>query len=231
MNSDHNQKMNNRIALIEVDPQVDFGTVNGALYVPKGEEIVTELNDLRIALRDADLLCSVVLTQDSHPADHISFQKNNPSSELFKEHVLACGSKQMMWPVHCQVDTLGQEFLSGLLRETNDIVVQKGMNREVDSYSGFGSEDCVREITPLDQHLKDLDIKYVVIGGLAFDYCVSATAKDAARLGYSTIVVRSATRGISAESCDREEKLMRAAGAIVVEDVKEAIQLLLSKNM
>ena len=99
MNSDH-QKMN--IALIEVDPQVDFGTVDGALYVPRGEEIVKELNDLRIALHDADLLCSVVLTQDSHPADHISFQKNNPGSELFKEHVLSCGSKQMMWPVHCQ---------------------------------------------------------------------------------------------------------------------------------
>ena len=227
MNSDDFQNMNNRIALIEVDPQVDFGTVDGALYVPRGEEIVTELNSLRTALCDADLLCSVVLTQDSHPSDHISFQKNNPGSELFKEHVLACGSKQMMWPMHCQVGTLGQEFLPGLLRETNDIVIQKGMNREVDSYSGFGSEDCVREITPLDQHLKDLNINCVVIGGLAFDYCVSATAKDAARLGYFTIVVRSATRGISPESCDREEKLMRSAGVIVVEDVKEAIQLLL----
>ena len=75
MNSDHFQNMNNRIALIEVDPQVDFGTVDGALYVPQGEEIVAELNSLRIALRDADLLCSVVLTQDSHPSDHISFQK------------------------------------------------------------------------------------------------------------------------------------------------------------
>jgi nicotinamidase/pyrazinamidase len=229
MNSDHFK--NKRIAFIQVDPQVDFGTVDGALYVPQGEEIVTELNALRIALRDADLLHSVVLTQDSHPSDHISFQKNNPGSELFKEHVLACGSKQMMWPVHCQVGTLGHEFLPGLLTETKDIVVQKGMNREVDSYSGFGSEDFVREITPLDKHLKDLDIKYVVIGGLAFDYCVSATAKDAARLGYFTIVVRSATRGISSESCEREEKLMCATGVIVVEDVNEAIQLLLTKTM
>jgi nicotinamidase/pyrazinamidase len=232
MNSDDFQNMNNkRIALIEVDPQVDFGTVDGALYVPRGEEIVAELNALRTALCDANLLHSVVLTQDSHPADHISFQKNNLGSELFKEHVLPCGSKQMMWPVHCQVGTLGHEFLSGLLSEKTDIVVQKGMNREVDSYSGFGSEDFVREITPLDQHLKNLNVKNVVIGGLAFDYCVSATAKDAARLGYFTIVVRSATRGISSESCEREEKLMRAAGVIVVEDVKEAIQLLLTKNM
>jgi nicotinamidase/pyrazinamidase len=229
MNSD--QFQNKRIAFIQVDPQVDFGTVDGALYVPQGEEIVAELNALRIALRDADLLHSVVLTQDSHPSDHISFQKNNPGSELFKEHVLACGSKQMMWPVHCQVGTLGHEFLPGLLTETKDIVVQKGMNREVDSYSGFGSEDFVREITPLDKHLKDHDIKYVLIGGLAFDYCVSATAKDAARLGYFTIVVRSATRGISSESCEREEKLMRAVGVIVVEDVNEAIQLLLTKTM
>lgn len=77
----------------------------------------------------------------------------------------------------------------------------------MDSYSGFGSEDFVSEITSLDKHLRSLDIKYVVIGGL--DYCVSATAKDAARIGYFTIVVRSATRGISSESCERDENLMQ----------------------
>ena len=79
-----------------------------------------------------------------------------------------------------------------------------GTNKNVDSYSGFGYEDFVSEI-------RSLDIKYVVIGGLAFDYCVSA------RLSYVTIIVRSATRGISAE---REENLMRAAG---VEDAEKPI--------
>jgi len=217
-------------ALIEVDPQVDFGVASGSLYVPRGEEVVTELNALRIALQDAGRLRSVILTQDSHPPDHVSFQVNNPGSELFKEHVLADGSKQMMWPVHCQVGTPGHEFLPGLLRELNDIIVPKGTRREVDSYSGFGSEDCVREITPLNLHLKGRGIRYVVIGGLAFDYCVSYTARDAARLGYKTIVVRSATRGISPESCEREEGLMRAAGVIVVEDVEEAI-CFLAKNV
>ena len=57
---------------------------------------MAELNSLRTALCDADLLCSVVLTQDSHPSDHISFQKNNPGSELFKEHVLACGNHSFL---------------------------------------------------------------------------------------------------------------------------------------
>ena len=90
----------------------------------------------------------------------------------------------------------------------------------MDSYSGFGSEDFVSEITSLDKHLRSLDIKYVVIGGL--DYCVSATSKDSARIGYFTIVVRSATRGISAE---REENLMCAAGVIIVED---AVKLLIN---
>ena len=213
-------------ALIEVDPQVDFGTVGGALYVPRGEEVVSQLNALRIALQDAGRLRSVILTQDSHPSDHVSFQVNNPGSELFKEHVLPDGTKQMMWPVHCQVGTPGHEFLPGLLRELNDIVVPKGTQRSVDSYSGFGSEDCVREITPLNLHLKGRGIKHVVIGGLAFDYCVSYTARDAARLGYNVIVVRSATRGISPESSEREEGLMRAAGVTVVEDVAEAMALL-----
>ena len=217
-------------ALIEVDPQVDFGTVGGALYVPRGEEVVSQLNALRIALHDAGRLRSVILTQDSHPSDHVSFHVNNPGSELFKEHVLADGSKQMMWPVHCQVGTPGHEFLPGLLRELNDIVVPKGTQRSVDSYSGFGSEDCVREITHLNLHLKGRGIKYVVIGGLAFDYCVSYTARDAARLGYHVMVVRSATRGISPETCEREEGLMRAAGVIVVEDVDEAMDFM-AKNV
>ena len=84
------------------------------------------------------------------------------------------------------------------------------------------------EITSLDTQLKSFDIKNVVIGGLAFDYCVSATAKDAARLGYNTIIVRSATRGISAESCEREENLMRNAGVIIVEDAQDAVKLLVN---
>ena len=215
-------------AFIQVDPQVDFGTVGGSLYVPGGEEIVSELNSLRIALQKAGVLKCVVLTQDSHPIDHVSFHVNNPGSTLFTEHTLSSGNKQMMWPVHCQVGTLGHEFLPGLLHEVSDIVVQKGTNREVDSYSGFGSEDYVSEITSLDTQLKSFDIKNVVIGGLAFDYCVSATAKDAARLGYNTIIVRSATRGISAESCEREENLMRAAGVIIVEDAQDAVKLLVN---
>ena len=221
---------NSGIALIEVDPQVDFGTKNGALYVPSGEEIVNDLNILRSALEKFGYLNSVVLTQDSHPSDHISFQVNNPGSVLFEEHVLPWGTKQMMWPVHCQIGTPGHDFLPGLVRKENDFVVQKGTNRQVDSYSGFGSEDYKQEVTELDKHLKSVGVKYVVIGGLAFDYCVSATAKDAARLGYYTIVVRSATRGISPESCHQEEMLMTAAGVSVVEDVNEVIQLL-KKNM
>jgi nicotinamidase/pyrazinamidase len=223
--------MNSRnCALIQVDPQVDFGAVGGALYVPRGEEVVTELNALRKALQDAGRLRAVINTQDSHPPDHVSFQVNNPGSELFKEHVLADGTKQMMWPVHCQVGTPGHEFLPGLVREASDIVVPKGTQRTVDSYSGFGSEDGVRENTHLNLHLKGRGIKYVVIGGLAFDYCVSYTARDAARLGYNVIVVRSATRGISPESCEREEGLMRAARVIVVENVADAMGLL-SKYM
>ena len=225
------QVLNSRnCALIQVDPQVDFGTVDGALYVPRGEEVVVELNALRSALQNAGRLRAVINTQDCHPPDHVSFQVNNPGSELFKEHELPGGSKQMMWPVHCQVGTPGHEFLPGLVREVNDIVVPKGTKREVDSYSGFGSEDCVCEITPLNLHLKGRGIKYVVIGGLAFDYCVSYTARDAARLGYRVMVVRSATRGISPESCEREEGLMRAAGVIVVEDVAEAMGFL-AKNV
>ena len=117
--------VNNGIALIEVDPQIDFGTKNGSLYVPSGEEVVDELNKLRLALEELGYLNSVVLTQDSHPSDHVSFQVNNPGSVLFEEHVLPSGTNQMMWPVHCQIGTPGHDFLPGLVRKPNDFVVPK----------------------------------------------------------------------------------------------------------
>jgi len=230
MFKNNDEKSYRNCALIQVDPQVDFGSVDGALYVPRGEEVVAELNALRSALQDAGRLRAVINTQDSHPPDHVSFQVNNPGSELFKEHVLADGTKQMMWPVHCQVGTPGHEFLPGLVRDINDIIVPKGTQRTVDSYSGFGSEDCVREITPLNLHLKGRGIKYAILGGLSFEFCVSYTGRDAARLGYTTIVVRSATRGIYPDICERGEGLMRAAGVIVVEDVAEAMDFL-AKNV
>jgi len=216
-------------AFIIVDPQVDFGMPYGSLYVNRGEEVVPELNSLRETLELSGRLKSTFLTKDCHPPDHVSFSINNPGSEVFNEFILPNGTKQMMWPPHCQPGTPGYEFIPGLVTRATDVVIYKGTNPTVDSYSGFGSEDGKGEVTPLHLHMNGNNIKYVFIGGLAFDYCVSYTARDAAKHGYTVCVVRSATEGITAEGCEREESLMRKAGVLILENV-DAVEDFLTKN-
>ena len=202
-----------RIALIIVDPQNDFCT-GGALVVPNGEEVIPVINRLREAVQPA----LVVLTQDWHPANHVSFASNHRLAQPFTLKRLRNGTDQMMWPAHCTQGSFGAQFHAGLIQHPGDLIVQKGCNPEVDSYSGFGSEDGVQEVTPLLAHLRTHGITDVVIVGLAYDYCVSYTAKDAAKHGFQVTVVRSATRGISAESCASETAQMTTLGVRIVEE-------------
>jgi len=211
---------NKRVALIIIDAQYDFGRKNGALYVTGGEQVVPVINDLRMALKGVGVE-DVVLTQDWHPADHMSFARNNPGSTLFKEIDLPNGTKQMMWPAHCVQGSPGAEFLDDLVIAESDYIVQKGLG-SVDSYSGFGSADGVSEITPLLEHLKRLHITHVVIAGLAYDYCVSYTARDSAAHGFQTCVVRSGCMGISEAGSNTESSLMLEAGVTLVSDVAGA---------
>lgn len=214
---------NKRSALIIVDPQGDFGNVTGALYVPKGEQVVPEINALRAALL-AQGVNDVFITQDHHPSDHVSFVTNNPGATVFEDIVLDDGTTQTMWPPHCVRDSAGAAFLDGLVVLKTDVIVEKGTNKNVDSYSGFGSPDELQETTILLQTLKARNITHVVVVGLAFDYCVCYTARDAAKHGFHTCVVRSATRGISVKKSDEEELLMKAVGVVIVENNNEALK-------
>ena len=204
-------------ALIGVDFQVDFATPDGGLYVPDGMGAVGPFEALRAGLKHVP----VFLTRDSHPADHVSFAVNHPGSAVYDTVVLASGETQILWPRHCVTGSAGAEFVTAV--SAGDVVVPKGLNPLVDSYSGFGSADGVTEITPLHSQLQSRGITHLIICGLAFDYCVSYTARDAARLGYKVCVVRSATRAVAAESAAREEARMWAAGVIIVENVEEAL--------
>jgi nicotinamidase/pyrazinamidase len=211
---------NKRVALIVIDAQNDFGRKTGALYVPGGEQVVPVINGLRVALKTVGVH-DVVLTQDWHPADHMSFAKNNPGSTLFTTIDLPNGTKQMMWPDHCVQGSSGADFLDDLVIAESDFIVQKGSG-SVDSYSGFGSADRVSEITPLLDHLKRLYITHVVIAGLAYDYCVSYTARDAAHHGFQTCVVRDACMGISPVSSNMKTALMLEAGVTLVANASGA---------
>jgi nicotinamidase/pyrazinamidase len=198
-------------ALIIVDVQRDF-CAGGALAVADGDAVVPVINQLRETLRP-DL---VVLTQDWHPADHTSFIDNNPGETLFKVRP----DGQMMWPRHCVQDSEGASWHAGLTVLPTDVVIQKGLLAGVDSYSGFGSQpgrDGSRaEQTALGRILLDAGITDVVVVGLAFDYCVAATAKDAAFLGFRTKVIRAATRAVAAASAADAEVDLNAAHVTIV---------------
>jgi len=206
-----------RTALIIVDVQNDFCT-GGALAVPNGEMVVPIINDLRAALKP-DL---VVHTQDWHPADHISYADNH-GAKLYSELTLADDTKQIMWPRHCVQWTDGAMFHKDLHFEPSDLIIQKGTKKEVDSYSGFGAEDKSKDKTELESILRLKEIQRVVVVGLAYDYCVAYTAKDAAALGFETIVVVSGCAAVDAISAERETEAMRTAGVKLVQTVEEAL--------
>jgi nicotinamidase/pyrazinamidase len=215
--------INKKVALIIVDPQVDFGHPSGSLYVPEGEQIVAEVNALRAALTHQGVQ-DVFITQDWHPAEHVSFCVNNPGTKLFDTVTLADGVEQVMWPVHCVQGSDGAGWMSGLTVLDSDVIVQKGTNRAVDSYSGFASNDGVGEVTQLNIMLLDRGITHVVVCGLAFEYCVGFTALDAAKRGFQVCVVGAATRGISLENCGVMMDRMKSTGAVsVVMTVADAV--------
>jgi nicotinamidase/pyrazinamidase len=206
-------------ALIIVDDQEDFANKKGALYVSGGEEVATVINKLRNAL-NADL---VVLTQDYHTKDSVSFASNHPGAAVHDTVTLEDGTQQHLWPNHCVQGTEGAAFVKDLVILQTDIIIPKGQNKNVDSYSGFGSADGKQEVTLLLSLLKERGITHVIVTGLAYDYCVAYTVKDACKHGFATCVVKNACRSVSAESAAKEEELMIAAGAKIVEDMSGAL--------
>jgi len=194
-------------ALVIVDVQNDF-CPGGALAVPEGDLVVPVINGLSGRF---DL---VVATQDWHPADHLSFAVNNDRQP--GEVVTLNGQPQILWPVHCVQGTRGAELVPGL--DTGPIarIIQKGTDREVDSYSGFFDNDH-RRGTGLAEYLHDEQVDEVYVCGLATDYCVKYTALDARSLGFATVLIADAARGVELATGDvrRAVEEMQAAGVQV----------------
>jgi nicotinamidase/pyrazinamidase len=184
-----------KIALLIIDIQNDFCPPNGSLAVPDGLEIISGINYLRSRV-NFDL---IVHTQDWHPVDHISFGANNPGSTLLSLHRIPSGELQTMWPVHCVQGYEGAEFHPNLLVKETDVVVRKGMNSEVDSYSGFFDNDHKVQ-TEMHSVLQANGIDTVVVVGLAFDYCVGSSALDAVGLGYTVYLIKELTRSVDEDS-------------------------------
>jgi len=196
-------------ALVLVDLQNDF-CPGGALAVPEGDVVVPIANALQ---RRFDL---IVATQDWHPPDHLSFAVNHGKSP--GELIELNGQPQVLRPVHCVQETEGAAFVSGLDISGVAHIVQKGMVREVDSYSGFFDNDH-RTATGLGDYLTASGVTEVYVCGLATDYCVKFTALDARRLGFETFLIEDASRGVELNAGDVQRAIveMKAAGVEVVQ--------------
>jgi nicotinamidase/pyrazinamidase len=176
-------------ALIIVDYQNDFARPDGALSVPAGEEIAGAINAHAVS-GGYDF---VLATRDWHPRDHGSFAAQGGP-----------------WPEHCVEGTEGAELHPDLDTSQIDAIVDKGHDPGTDGYSGF-------EATGLAERLRGRGVDELTIVGLATDYCVLNTARDALREGFGVRVDPAAVRGVDVEPGDSARALdeLRAAGASV----------------
>lgn len=173
--------------LIVVDVQNCFVT-GGTLPVKNGEEVVPVINRIAQGFRN------VVMTQDWHPSRHASFATSYPGKKAFETTRLAYGM-QVLWPDHCVQGSDDAALHKDLQIAHAQMIVRKGYNQGVDSYSAFEEADR-KTSTGLAGYLRQRGIKTVFVTGLATDFCVAWTALDARKAGFETYVVEDATRGI-----------------------------------
>ncbi|MFQ5883044.1 MAG: nicotinamidase [Candidatus Methylomirabilales bacterium] len=171
-------------ALIVVDVQNDF-CPGGALPVPEGDRVIPTLNTLLCRAN-----CLIVATRDWHPVHHCSFTDQGGP-----------------WPVHCVAETWGADFHPALDRSRLQVIVSKATTPKQEAYSGLQG-------TSLADLLRERGIQRLLVGGVATDYCVKATALDARRAGFEVIVLEDAIRGVevSPGDCARAVEEMKRAG-------------------
>lgn len=198
--------------LIIIDLQNDF-CPGGALAVKEGNNIVPLINSIQ---NKFDL---VVATQDWHPKTHKSFASNHPGKKVL-DVITLDGIPQVLWPDHCIQGTKGALLVDEL--EKNNIVkiIQKGVEPNIDSYSGF-FDNGHKKATGLDEYLKSKKADDLYLVGLATDYCVKFTALDAVKLGYKTHVIIEACRGVNLNTGDVENaiKEMIQNGIDIIKEV------------
>jgi nicotinamidase/pyrazinamidase len=195
--------------LLVVDVQNDF-CPGGQLAVAGGDEIIPVIH------RIAPLFEHVILTQDWHSPDHQSFASAHPGKRPFERVQLSYG-EQTLWPDHCVQGSQGAEFHPALHLPQAELILRKGFQPQIDSYSAFFEND--RETaTGLAGYLRERHFTRVFLVGLAYDYCVAYSALDARRLGIPAVVIRDACRAIDLNgSVAAMEKQFTESGVAVIE--------------
>ena len=173
-------------ALIIIDMQNDFCT-GGALAVKDGEKIIKCINDAQKEFE------TIILTQDWHPQEHSSFASNH-GAEPYTNIEMEYGP-QILWPDHCVQGSTGANFHKNLNTNKSDLILRKGSNPKIDSYSAFFENDK-NTTTGLEGYLIKKDIKQLYLCGLAFDYCVFYSALDGVNLGFEVFVFQDLTKAI-----------------------------------
>ncbi len=206
--------MNTKDLLIMIDPQNDF-CEGGSLAVPGADTaFMTRLAEFSKRFKN------IVITQDYHPDGHSSFASSHEGAEPFTEIDMSYG-RQMLWPDHCVQGTVGAAFhpviVLGPLR-TAHMIIRKGMNPAIDSYSAFFEND---KITPtgLRGYVEEQGYQRVYFVGLALDYCVAYSALDLAKSGLEqleVVVVEDMTKGIAAGSVADTALKFGDAGVIII---------------
>ena len=183
----HNVKIGAHDVLLVVDIQNDF-CPGGALAVTEGDAVIAPIH------RIAPLFQHIVLTQDWHPAHHSSFASSHPGKRPYQQIELSYGT-QTLWPDHCIQSSEGAEFREDLHLRQAELILRKGYDPDIDSYSAFFENDRSTP-TGLGSYLKERALSRVFLAGLAYDYCVGYSALDARRLGLPAYVIRDACRAI-----------------------------------
>lgn len=194
-------------ALIIVDIQNDF-LPPGALPVPNGEDVIPVINGLQ---EKFDL---VVATQDWHPADHKSFASMYPGKKIF-EQILLNGLPQVLWPEHCVQEMPGAQFSPSLETKRIEAIFRKGMDKNIDSYSGFFDNGKLKA-TGMGDYLKGKGVTAVYVTGLAGDYCVHFTALDALELGFQSTIIEDSTRPIDPNYFKEAMQKYVAKGGVLI---------------
>lgn len=196
-------------ALLVIDVQNDFCS-GGALAVPDGEAVVPVINFM------ASRMDCVLMTQDWHPAGHLSFASSHEEKVPFEQIELAYGP-QVLWPDHCLQGTSGAAFHPDLDIPHASLILRKGFRKAIDSYSAFFENDG-QTPTGLTGYLKERGIDKLFVAGLALDFCVGWSAIDGRKLGFDVTVVEDASRAIDTDgSLERARQDMVKVGVKFIE--------------
>jgi len=197
-------KIKNSLLLI-IDVQNDF-CPGGALAVNDGDAVVLPLNNLSRAFYDKG--GTIAATQDWHCKGHVSFASSHEGKKSGDITDTLLVKEQILWPDHCVQGTEGASFHPNLDLKPVSVIIRKGFNKSLDSYSAFFENDRKTK-TGLEGYLRCLNIENVIMGGIATDYCVFYSAMDCKNSGFNTIVVSDAVRAVGFPENSAENAVLK----------------------